>query len=136
MKKTSAIIFLVLLFSSCNELEKKIEGYWVIDNACINNTPVLWNYYSNGFELKSDKTCFLPINDFSYRNSDKETGKWSAYEEKDKSYLKIETTNEIFNRNFEIKNIRIIRDSISWGNLLKMTLISDSLKLDCTKALY
>jgi hypothetical protein len=36
----------------------------------------------------------------------------------------------------EIRNLRKVQDRDSWGHLMKMTLVSDSLKLDCTRAIY
>lgn len=108
----------------------------MVDQAYYHNEPLIWNLYSNGFDLKKDNTCILPISDFSHRHTDKETGTWRAFKKNNKSFIEINTTNDIFNRTFEVKKLRKVQDTVSWGYLMKMTLIADSLKLDCTKALY
>lgn len=137
MKKTSFILFCVLLFTSCNELEKKVQGGWVIDQAYYHNEPVRWDLYNNSLSLNKDNSCDLPpISGFRERKPEEMIGTWQAYTQNDTSYLQINSENWIFDRTFKINNFRKVRDSVSWGYIMKMTLTADSLKLDCTKALY
>jgi hypothetical protein len=138
MYKIQCIITLLSVsFYSCqSNLEKQLKGGWVVDSAFYNNNPVVWDLYSNGFDLNSDFSCELPIGDRNDRHSDKETGTWLTFSKNGIKVLSIETSNKIFNRTFEITRLTRIRDKESYGYLLKMTLESDSLKLDCTKAIY
>lgn len=137
MKRPLRFATLILLtLTACNTLEKEIQGGWVVDQAYYNNEPLIWNMYGNGVNFKQDNTCILPaINDLQTRTKEEREGKWDVSKKDDKSYLKITTSNEVFNRTFEIHNLRKVQDSVSWGHLMKMTLIADSLKLECTKAL-
>lgn len=134
--KNAGILFLTLSVFACNPLEKKLEGGWVVDQAYYHNEPVLWDLYSNGFDLKPDHSCHLPIDNWDDRNTVKQTGIWTAFEEKGKIYLRIKTENRIFNREFEVTNLRKVQDTVSFGYLMKITIQADSLKMDCTKALY
>jgi len=138
MKKTNLIILLACLFLiSCNQLENKLEGTWAIDQAYYHDEPVRWDLYTNALGLNENNTCNLPpINSRPKRTPNEEKGTWQAFEEKDKAYLEIDTENRIFDRTFEVHNLRKVQDSVSLGYLMKMTLVADSLKLDCTKALY
>lgn len=130
----SSILMITLI--SCNSLEDKLAGGWAVDQAYYNNEPVIWDLYSNGLSLKEDNTCTLPpINTRSMRTIEEEKGTWQVYVDKNKIYLQINTGNRIFNRTFEVTNLREEQDPESLGNLLRMTLKADSLKLDCTKAL-
>lgn len=138
MKKTNLIILFACLFLiSCNTLEDKLEGGWVVDQAYYHDEPVRWDLYGNGLGLREDNTCKLPpINMRSKRTPEEEKGTWKAFEENGKTYLQINTENWIFDRTFEVINLRKVQDTVSFGYLMKMTLTADSLKMDCTKALY
>lgn len=137
MKSNLVILFVLILLVSCNPLENKLQGGWVVDQAYYNDEPVRWDLYSNGFDLKEDNTCILPpINTRLNRSLEEERGTWEAFEKDTTTYLIIETENWLFNRTFVVRNLRKTQDSVSRGNLMKMTLIVDSLKMDCTKALY
>lgn len=133
------LIFVFILagisFISCERgNHKKIIGAWVIDQAYYNNEPVIWDLYHNSIDLNGNHTCELPP--ISSRNPGEEFGQWELSNDNDYDYLKINTENRIFNRTFKIHDLREVKDSVSWGFLMKMTLTADSLKLDCTKALY
>ncbi len=128
------LVFIILV--SCNPLENKLEGSWAVDQAYYNDEPVIWDLYSNVIILHENNTCDLPMIDWEDRHTSKEKGTWNVYKKEGKPYLNINTPNKIFNRTFEIYNLREVRDSVSWGYLMKMTLAADSLKMDCTKALY
>ncbi|WP_439484243.1 hypothetical protein [Cyclobacterium plantarum] len=133
--KNAALLFLATALVACNSLENKLEGGWVVDQAYYHDEPVLWDLYSNGFDLRSDHSCHLPIYNWDDRNTVKQTGIWTAFEEKGKMYLRIKTENRIFNREFEVTNLRKVQDTVSFGYLMKMTIQADSLKMDCTKAI-
>lgn len=137
MKKIFTLIIFTYFIVSCNDIEKQIQGSWVVDQAYYDDEPVLWDLYTNSFDLKDNNICDLPpINRFSERSSEEVIGTWVTFKENGKSYIKINSTNSIFNRTFQIHNLRKVQDTVSWGYLLKMTISSDSLKMDCTKALY
>jgi hypothetical protein len=119
-----------------NKMEKLLEDGWVIDQAYIHEEPVMWDMFHNCLHLKSDKTCYLPVIDYTYMGSAQEKGIWEVLKENGCWHLKISTENDLFNRNFEIRNLRKEQDPTSWGYFMKMSLVSDSLKLDCTKVLY
>jgi hypothetical protein len=130
-----AILFLILSIPlACNYSDKKLTGGWVIDKAYYFDKPVVYNLFTNSFELYKDHTCFLPISEITQRNSDYEKGTWNSYEIHDTLYLKITSVNKIFNRVFKVDNYRLIDDPVSTGILTKATLSSDSLKFECTKA--
>ena len=137
MKKIFILITISIFIVSCNRVEKEVQGGWVIDQAYYYDEPVIWDLYGNGMSLRKDKTCHLPaISEFHERTPEEETGTWKVFKKDNISYLEIKTHNWIFNRTFEIQNLRKVQDSISWGYLMKMTLMSDSLKLDCTRPIY
>jgi len=130
-------VLMGIYLSSCrNELDKKIEGVWVIDQAYYHDNAVVWNLYSNGLILKNDYSCDLPISNANDRNTEKENGIWSISEKDGNKCLVIETSNELFCRTYRIDKLERVQDKVSLGLLLKMTLVADSLKLDCTKAIY
>lgn len=136
MKKTGLLFFAMALFA-CNPLERKLEGTWAIDQAYYNDESVDWDLYTNALGINKNKTCDLPpIHPKSERIANEDKGVWTAFEENGKTYLKIETENWIFNRVFEVHNLSKVQDPISLGYLMKMTLSADSLKLDCTRAVY
>lgn len=135
MKKT-VFLFLAAALVACNSLEKKLAGGWVVDQAYYNDEAVQWDLYSNGVGLNPDNTSHLPIVNWEDRHTEKETGIWTAFEENGISYLRIETENQIFNRTFVVNDLKKVQDPVSFGYLMKMTLSSDSLKMDWTKALY
>lgn len=133
--KVLIIVALICIFTACDKRESIVQGDWVVDQAYYNNVPVIWDLYSNGFNLKRNGTCYLPISDYSHRDTERQAGLWELINKNNRVYLQINTTNFIFNRTFAIHNLRKVQDTVSWGYLMKMTLISDSLRLDCTKAL-
>jgi hypothetical protein len=134
--KIRLILFLTLFLVSCNNLDNQLKGGWVVDQAYYNNEPVVWDLFGNGFDLNNDYTCVLPVYNSWDRNTVKQKGTWTTYKDKNILHLKILTTNQLFNRDFQILRLRKIKDKESLGSLLKMTIVSDSLKMDCTKALY
>lgn len=137
MKRLIILSALTILLCSCHNLDEKIKGGWVVDQAYYNNKVVIWDLYTNSLNLKDNNNCELPpINRLSERSPDETIGKWKLYKENGKLYLQINTTNKIFNRTFEIQKLRKEKDTISWGDLLKMTILSDSLKMECTKAIF
>lgn len=129
------ILPLCLTITGCNSLEKKLAGTWTIDKVYFYEEPAVLNYYSNAFDLKEDYTCELPIGVWSERYSAKEQGRWKVFSRNDTMYLQIVTENTFFNNRFEIRNLRKSQDSITLGHLMKMTLIVDSLRMECTKLL-
>lgn len=137
MKNQLLIILCVfLLITACNPLKEKLQGGWVIDQAYYHEVPVMWDLYSNALTLRPDNTCHLPIDDWAYRHTEKEQGIWKVLQQSDSSYLRIETENRIFDRTFQILDLRKVKDMESGGFLMKMTLAADSLKMDCTRAIY
>lgn len=135
MKSCTLLIIVSLILNGCSGMDEKIQGGWVVDKAFYNDQRVVWNLYSNGFSLKSDNTCSLPISDWSHRNSAYETGSWKFFKKNGKCFIEINTINEVFNRTFEIQEFKKTQDTVSLGFLYKMTLASDSLRLKCTKAI-
>jgi hypothetical protein len=133
MKKRN-LLFIVLILVSCDSIYKRIPGFWVVDQAYYNGKPITWDLYTNGFALKEDNTCILPIGDLNHRGTNKQNGTWQLKDEGNTKYLKIITTNDLFNRTFEITKINKVHDPISLGFFLKMTLRSDSLTLNCSSA--
>lgn len=113
-----------------------MQGGWVIDKAYYHNRHVAYNLLTNSFDLSKDHSCILPALQVSERHSDYEKGVWNAYEQNDTIYLHIKTINTIFNRTFKVSNYRTVTDSVSFGQLTKATLSSDSLRFECTKAPY
>jgi len=137
MKNLYAFLLLsIFLFTACDDIENQLRGTWVIDKAYINNNPVIWDLIGNAIGLDKDMTCNLPIIYVDDRHTIKETGTWEIIDKNKVKYLQIKTTNSFFNRTFEISNLRKIQDPVSLGYLMKMTLITDSLRLDCTRELY
>lgn len=135
--KTIFILTIILSFYSCNNDNKQIKGGWLVHQAYYNNKPVIWDLYGNNINLRTDNTCLLPeINNFQNRTNDEGIGTWKIFKQDGKQYLEIQTTNKIFRRTFEVYNLRKVQDSVSLGYFMKMTLLSDSLKLECTKIIF
>jgi len=124
----------VLIITSCQDnIEKKLIGNWTIslyygDFTIINNI----------FSIKNDKTCELPISYHKDAYKEKSRGQWSFFKSDNKSYLKITSANKNFDNIYEITDLRIVQDPVSFGNLQLMTLISqkDSIVIFCRRALY
>lgn len=56
------ILFLAfVILVSCNPLENKLEGGWVVDQAYYNDEPVIWDLYGNAIILNKNNTCDLPM---------------------------------------------------------------------------
>ncbi len=133
VKNLFCFIICCLSLISCNGLEKKVQGCWVIDQAYYNGEPIIWDLYGNGLGLEKDKKCNLPL---ITGNNDEGTGTWRVFKKGKVSYLEIKPNNNwIFNRTFEIQNLKLVGNDRT-GYLMKMTLVSDSLKLDCTRHVW
>ena len=134
MSKTIFIFLIVILFSGCNGLKEKLIGGWLIEKVYYNNKPVIYDLYSNGFDLNKDNSCSnLPISSVNESQPDLENGTWESYLQNGESYLQIRTKNKIFNRKFKILGFRKELDYKLHGYLLKMTLVADSMKMICAK---
>jgi len=129
-----SILSSTLLFS-CNKLENTLQGGWNIEKVYYHNKPVVYDLYTTRFDLSSNNTCELPISISSLDENklDGEKGLWKAYTSNNVSYLQIQTKNKIFCRKFRILNIREEPAYLNKGELLKMTLIADSIKIKCAK---
>jgi hypothetical protein len=124
----------IILFCSCNRLEKKLSGGWLIERVYYNNRPVKYDLYTNSFDLNKDNTCSnLPISPVNENQAGVESGTWKSYIIKGESYLQINTKNQIFNRKFRIIDFREESDYKKYGYLLKMTIVADSVKIICAK---
>ena len=93
-----------------------------------NDSPLLLELIS---ETVSQNNILSSIFD-----TDEMNGTWKIFKEKKKLYLKISTKNTVFNRKFEVQNLRRERDERTGGYWVKMTLEADSLKIDCARAVY
>jgi len=133
--KLLTLLSAVILFG-CNSLKEQLAGGWVVDQAYYHDEPVRWGFYSNGISLNDDQTCQLPIDNWDDRHSSREKGTWDAFRKNGNFYIKINSENEVLNNTFLIQDLRKIKDPVSLGYLLKMSLSVDSLRMDCTKALY
>ena len=137
MRNIGIVFVIILVFTACGKLERQMHGNWIVTQAYYHNEPVIWDLYHHCMDLREDNKCDLPpINDFKNRTEEEQIGVWRLVNKDNKAYLQIETENWIFNRTFEIHNLRKVQDTVNWGYLMKMTLTSDSLKLDCTRVLY
>jgi hypothetical protein len=117
------------------EIKSKLVGTWAIHQAYINDQPFFWNLIGNSIGLDANDSCNLPILRNEDRHTIKETGIWELQNKNNRTFIQIRTTNDFFNRTFEIKSFNKVKDQRNGGFLLTMTLESDSLVLDCAKAL-
>jgi hypothetical protein len=132
--KNIKLILILIVFAGCENLDDKIEGFWSVEQAYYHNIPAIWNLPYNAFELNSDKTGLFPHMAIDYSDDIREdAGKWKIKRSDGDYFLQIETTNWLFNRNFQIVNLRVEQDSIGFGYFLKMSLLADSLRIDCKK---
>ena len=129
------ILFLFLLvFCACNKIEEKLIGGWLIEKVYYNNKPVIYDLYTNSFDLNKDGSCSnLPISSTNESQPNVEEGTWKSYIGNDESYLQIKTKNIVFNRKFKILDFRKEQDYKKQGYLLKMTLVADRIKMICSK---
>jgi hypothetical protein len=138
MKRKLILLLLLASLTSCNKLESNLRGGWEIEKVYYHNKPVIYDLYTNRLDFNKDHTCRLPVT-ASALDENKlggEKGSWEAYTKDNISYLKIKSENKIFNRTFRVLNFRKELDNIQYGYLLKMTLIADSLKMECAKVPY
>jgi hypothetical protein len=136
MKKGLTLFFTLISLLACNKLKSTLQGDWLIEKVYYNNKPVIYDLYSNGFNLNKDHTCWLPMSAVNENQPDVEKGSWETYTKDTVSYLKIQTVNKVFNRTFRVLNFRKELDYKKYGYLLKMTLIADSLRIECAKVPY
>ena len=127
---------MLFLTESCIDIRNHmLFGAWTIDRAYYNNKPVAYDLLSNGIDFNKDYTCELPIA-IADTNSNKEKGTYEIIDSIDKSFVRIKTANKIFQRTFEIRNISKELDNAGYGYLTKITLVADTLKLECSKVPY
>ena len=125
---------ILIAFIGCERFDDKIEGFWSVEQAYYHNVPAVWNLPYNAFELNSDKTALFPHMAIDYSDDIREdTGRWEIQRIGGVNFLEIETNNWLFNRNFQIVNLRVEQDSIGFGYFLKMSIQADSLRIDCKK---
>lgn len=136
MKKFTIFIILSFCFFACNDFEKQLKGMWVVEQAYIYNEPVGWNLHSNCFHIEDNYNCTLPVANLNLINSNERVGSWKLVLEKKKYYLVIDSKNELFNRKFEVQNLRKVKDQRTGGFYFKMSLAADSIKFDCMRAVY
>jgi len=136
MKNKTILLLIFIALVSCNKVESALQGGWLIEKVYYNNKPVIYDLYSNSFDLKKDNTCWLPSSAMNENQAGVETGTWESYSIDTISYLKIKSVNKIFNRTFRVLNFRKEMDNKKYGYLLKMTLVADSLKMICEKVPY
>ena len=124
-----SLIFLILICCK-SPLENKVAGVWVIDAY-----EGEFQLATNGLVLKKDNSCGLPM---TYKNNHeyfKVSGKWEIISNSGKNYLLIHSANHPLCTKYQIVRLETVIDQHSYGNLLKMTLVSEKVKLECTRAL-
>jgi len=115
-------------------MKDKIEGNWYVEQAYYYDEPVIWDLYFASFELNSDNTCDLPpIHQNDSLGLNERHGIWDLLKIDESYFIHIKTDNWLFNRKFQIVNMRVVQDSVSYGYFLKMSILSDSLRIDCKK---
>lgn len=134
MKKLILLLFFVSIITSCNNTEDIIIGSWAVDSAYYNEEPLIWDLYSNGITFYDDHSCVLPFNNY-IKLENCEKGKWNIEKENNYEYLKITSTNSIFNRSFKINKIEFKNIKNSNIKNYHIILTSDSLKLECFKTI-
>jgi hypothetical protein len=132
-KILAGCICLFLYSCKVNKVEKYMDGFWIVDSAYYNNETVEWDLNMNGFILLKNKTCTLPYNDYIYTDSCM-YGKWKVHNDNGIIYLKIKTHNILFNKDFKINNLKIIKSNNPHFYKCSMELEADSMKLSCTKS--
>ncbi len=128
------IVFLPILNLSCTDIEKQIQGLWQVDQAYVHKEPLDWDLLNNAIALNKDKSCFLPLFDLEHRKKE-ENGTWEVYKESDKIYLEIKTGNIIFNKKFEVTDIKIKTFPVDGELFYKMSLKADSITFECSRVL-
>lgn len=133
MKKTiTSIIGFVVILSGCKDkIEEHLPGTWQIQSYLHNNQNIEKPFYSNVLVLHKDKTIELPVNNWDYRHTSKESGNWTV-NEKDNS-LTIATTNDLFKGVFHIEKVWTTHDNIGGGNFLNLKLSSSNILIHCRK---
>lgn len=133
------LLFCVLSFFYClfsgfkGDLEKKIIGVWIINAIYYHDQNLKSKLSVNTITIKKNQTCSLPVVEVTDKNSPKTIGYWKIMD-KD-SVIIIQTPNEIFAGRYTIKKMRLEHDTIVGGESLKMMLISEGLKLYCSKSI-
>lgn len=136
MRQLFSTILIIMAMCSCNVSDTKMRGGWLVESAYYHDVPVRYDLLSNSFELNNDHGCWLPVAPGTELHTADESGRWSTYKSNDTLYLRIETTNKIFNRTFSVTNYRVVDDKMKGGMITRATLASDSLKFECYKAPY
>lgn len=128
---TSLVVgVLLIIFTGCNDHYRTVQGGWSV----IELRAAPYQMLNNGFVLKKDKTCILPLLSLKDRHTSREVGTWEYIRKRSISYIAIETDHPVFDRTFEVVNISRYQDTISYGYILRMTLVADSIKMVCERA--
>ena len=122
------ILLFSTTFSSCEvDINKRIEGVWVIDNMTYLNQPCMDAFLVNMIDFEK-KDVIIPTRRgyHNYRGID--TAYWTAKKVEGVFEMKIKSIDPVFNRTFII--------TYDHPNKYKnptMILSSDSVKIYCTK---
>lgn len=129
------LLFLIMfaLMSCKSKVEKQVMGVWVIDEIVYKDQDIKHQLLSNAITIRKNYVCELPIINVQDIHSDKEKGMWEIKTKKAKLYFIIQSTNQLFNGEFEIKKIWKEQDPISHGEFLKMIICNEKMTIRCTR---
>jgi hypothetical protein len=130
MKKLLILLIIGSTFlTSCNDMEEKVIGHWVIKEFD-GSHPIL----TSGLGIKENYTCVLPLTNVNDRHTNKENGKWEVIKKGEDNYLNITTDNELFNDSYRIKVWERVLDENSQAYGIRMILESDRTTIVLTKS--
>lgn len=122
-------ILLVILEGCDYQLKNQIASPsgWVIYEFDAN-----FKIKTVGIKFDRDHTCHLPMVNAGDYLTKRTIGRWEIETKNKRKYIKITSLIRQFNNvKFEIKSIETIQDAQTHGLLLKMILVSDSIKMTC-----
>jgi len=83
---------------------QRVKGQWVIDYIEYENKPINNKILTNNINFKENNEIFIPI---TYLTSKKDNNQyWEFIKINNRKYLRINTTNIVFNGNYKMNFVR------------------------------
>lgn len=124
LKKIIPVCCILFLFASCkDELDKKTEGVWVINQITYNDTALSLSYFLDNLIIFKEDSCIVP----SQKYGENENGSWELNKKLTTPILTIKCPNSFFDGQYNV-----IFDNTNTQQI-KAVLQSKTKVIKCTK---
>ncbi len=100
MKKFLVFSAALLILTSCQKIEKKIQGNWIIEEATYQNQDILDILRYNVLSIEMNGTCKTPV--IKKENSFSRDAIWNIEKKDGRHYLIINSDIPTWNQKFQI----------------------------------